>query len=142
MPPVRPAAHAATKWHRAATAAAQSYAEGVQNPSVGQAEAAAAAEGVYESAVQAAIGRKAFGQGVRAAGTDKWKKHALEKGVTRFPQGVAVSEPLYAQAVSPFFDTIQATSLPPRGATGDPRNLDRVRVMSQALRHKKTGGKM
>ncbi len=140
MPPVKPIAMAATKWVQRAGVAGEDYANGVRMNST-QAEAAAAANDVWKQATAAAAARDAFRSGVQAAGTDKWKRKALEKGVSRFPQGVQVSAPDYQAATAPYFDTIQSVQLTPRGPTGDPRNYQRVQQIGTALRARKTGGK-
>ena len=46
-----------------------------------------------------------------------------------------MSGPDYQAGVQPYLDTIAATTLPPRFTKGDPRNLDRVKIISQALRN-------
>lgn len=138
---VKDIAAAAKKWVRNAAAGATSYVEGVQTTPVDQAAAAIAAKDQYAAGVQAAIGRDAFAKGLREAGTDKWRRGAIEKGASRFPQGVQVSEPLYASATGRFFDIIRNLTLNPRGPTGAPQNYDRSRAVGQALRAAKTGGK-
>jgi len=138
MPPVKAIGQAADKWKRRATVAGPDYEAGVKAPRVPQADAAAAANDQWKAGVQQAVARDGFVKGVRLAGNEKWTRGALEKGTTRFPQGVQVAEPLYQAGAAKFFDVIQRTQLPPRGPTGDPRNFERVRVMGAALRAAKT----
>jgi hypothetical protein len=45
----------------------------------------------------------------------------------------------YQEGVQPYLDTIAATVLPPRFPKGDPRNLERVKAITTALRKRKTG---
>lgn len=141
MPPVKAISQAADKWVRRAGVAGPDYEAGVRNPRVPQAEAALAANDQWKAATASAAARDAFAIGVRKATTERWSRKSIEKGVPRYPQGVQVSQPDYQAAASPFFDVIQRTQLPPRAMTGDPRNYDRVRIMGQALRAAKTGGK-
>ena len=141
MPPVKSISAAAAKWVRNAGAGATSYSEGISTAPIGAATAGIAAKDAYATATQAAIARGAYEKGLREAGDEKWKRGALEKGVSRFPQGVSVGEPHYAQKTGPYFDVIASTTLPPRRGKGDPGNFERVIRMANALRNKRTGGK-
>jgi hypothetical protein len=91
--------------------------------------------------VTGAAQAKSFQKGVQAAGTPKWQSKALSKGTARYGPGVAEGEPDFAQGFDRFRTVIEGTNLPPRFAKGDPRNVERVRVMSTALRRAKVGGK-
>ncbi len=141
MPPVKAISLAAAKWVARAGVAGGDYEAGIRSPRVPQADAAAAGNDAWKAGVSAAAARDGFVKGVRAAGTERWQRKSLEKGVSRFPQGVQVSQPDYQAGAAPFFDVIQRTQLPPRGPTGDPRNFQRVQAMATALRNQKTGGK-
>jgi hypothetical protein len=109
------------------------YENGVRNPRRDWAQATAAAEQSYKDGVAAAITRGSFGKGVRKAGTSKQQKGALDKGVSRFGPGVAVSGDAFQQGFSPYHQVIASTTLPPRFARRDPRNLARVAVVATAL---------
>lgn len=125
------------KWQRRAGSAGGEYQEGVQNPKKDWAEETAKAEGNYEQGIQKSISRKAFGKGVRRAGTSKWQRNAIEKGPSRYSQGVAQAGQAYADGFAPFAQTIANTNLPDRGPKGDPKNIQRVAVMAKALHDKK-----
>ena len=140
MPAIKSASEIARKWADVTPRRDADYKAGVQAPMRDWATEAAAAEDRYEAGIQDAIGRKAFGSGVHAAGTEKWKKGALEKGVNRWGPGVRVAQPNYAAGFGPYRDTIEAVSLPPRRRTGDPSNIDRVAAIASALHAKKVGG--
>lgn len=139
MAAVKPAANVAEKWARVTPQRAEDYRLGVQNPRTPWAQAAAAAQERYKTAVTEAANQGRYAKGVSAAGDQRWQQKALAKGPTRFAEGVSVSAPDYQAGVQPYLDTIAATQLPPRYPKGDPRNIERVRVISQALRKKKTG---
>lgn len=139
MPAVKSGAAVATKWARVTPQRTEDYTLGVQNPRTPWAAAAKAAEERYKSGVQEAAGRGAYGKGVTSAGDQKWMQKSTTKGPARFAEGVALSAPDFQAGVQPYLDTIAATTLPPRFAKGDPRNVERVRVLSQALRKRKTG---
>lgn len=142
MPKVRTGT--ADKWVRRAGSAGQEYAEGVANPREDWADRTAAAEANYENGVRQAMTRKAFGSGVKRAGTQKWQENALAKGPDRFASGVAQGADNYGKAVGPYLEEIERTKLPARKPKGDPANIQRVAVIAAALRRKKeqlTGGK-
>jgi hypothetical protein len=125
------------KWKRVTPQRAVDYEAGIRNPRSDWATATKDAETRYNEGVQKAIQRKAFGKGVAKAGTQVWQERALAVGPGRFQEGVATSGDNFERGFQPFADTIKATQLPPRFPKGDPRNLERVKVMSQALRAKK-----
>ena len=139
MPAVKSTGAVAEKWARVTPQRSEDYKLGVSQPRTPWAAASKAGEERYKAGVTEAITRGAFGKGVTAAGDAKWQQKALAKGPTRFAEGVALSGPDYQAAISPYLDTIAATVLPPRFAKGDPRNVERVRVLAVALRKRKTG---
>jgi hypothetical protein len=89
--------------------------------------------------VQAAIARGAFSKGVTKAGTGRWQSQSVKLGTSRFAQGVAEGTSSYEAGVAPFLQVIESVTLPPRAPKGDPRNLERVKIISAALRAKKLG---
>jgi len=137
MAKIKSAADIARKWARVTPQRTQDYQEGVQNPTQDWEAATIKAEDNYKTGVQKAAAEGRFGKGVKKAGTAKWQKNTLEKGPNRFAEGVAVSEPEFQQGFEPFREVIAATQLPPRFPKGDPRNIDRVKVIAEALRKKK-----
>lgn len=129
----------AAKWARRAGSASGEYIEGIQNPRRDWEQATKAAEKNYETGVQAAISRKAFGKGVSDAGTQKWQQRSVELGGARYSSGVAASENEYEQGFAPFHQVLASLNLPPRGSKGSPENLRRVEAVAVALRNKKLG---
>lgn len=132
---------AGEKFTRRAGAATEDYRAGVNDPRADWAGQTAAAEGTYNDGVTQAIQRKAFGQGVRKAGTAKWQEKAAGKGADRFGPGVQAAGSDYEKGVAPYTAVLQSLNLPQRYAKGDPRNLQRVAAVTKALRDKKTGTK-
>ena len=111
----------------------EDYRFGVENPRRDWATATAASEPAYEGGVTQAIAKKRFGKGVKAAGTDKWQRGAVDKGTSRWGPGVTLAQDLYARAFAPFRDAIERVTLPPRYPRRDPRNLERVKAVVNAL---------
>ena len=139
MAGVKSSSAVAAKWARVTPQRTQDYTDGVQNPRTPWAAATKAAEERYKSGVMEAANRGAFGKGVTAAGDARYMQKTMAKGPGRFAEGVAISGPDYEAAVKPYLDVIASTALPPRYPKGDPRNLERTKVISVALRKRKTG---
>ena len=135
MARVRPGS--SERWKRRASASATDYESGVRNPRKDWARATADAEANFDSGIRQAVSEKRFSKGVAKAGTEKWRDKTLSKGVLRYPSGIADAEDDYARGVAPYLDAIEKVTLPPRGPKGDPRNLERVKAINNALRAKK-----
>jgi len=109
------------------------YEAGVRSPKADWATQTLAAEDSWQTGVQNAISEKRFGKGVRAAGTEKWQRGAVEKGSQRWGPGVQMAQPAYAQGFAPYRDAIERLTLSPRYARRDPRNLNRVKQVVDAM---------
>lgn len=133
MAKIKSLAKIAAKFATVTPQRAGEFVEGVQTSTVSWAGATKAAEASYEQGVTKAIARKAFGKGVDLAGDAKYKKGVADKGGARYSAGVAIAGPAFQAGFAPFHQVIESTELPPRFAKRDPRNLERVRVMAQAL---------
>lgn len=138
MPKVR--ANFAEKWARVTPQRAQDFEEGVQSPRRDWAQATGEANARWKEGVQQASQQDRFQKGVKAAGSEKWQRKTQELGPARFGQGVQAAEDDFRQGFEPFAQTIEATNLPQRFPKGDPRNIERVKILNQALHKKKTGG--
>jgi len=121
------------KWATVTPGRVQDYQEGVESPRRDWEAATAGAEDAYNAGVNQAIAEKRFGKGVRAAGSDKWQRNALSKGTQRWGPGVAMAESEYVKGYGPIRDAIERVTLPPRYARRDPRNLNRVKVIVDAV---------
>jgi len=139
MPRVKDISRVASKWSQNAGQSTGSYAEGVQNPKTDWAQATVAAQENYKQGVTKAASDGRFARGVQRAGTAKQQNNALNKGVNRYSQGVAVAQPEYAAAMEPVLRTIENVQLPPRKPKGDPANIQRVAAIATALSAAKRG---
>jgi len=137
MPAVKSLDRISAKWARVASQSQTEYEDGVKNPRTDWAEATRAAEGNYERGVQGSIQRKAFGKGVARAGTQKWQAMTLAKGPSRWANGIQVSTAAYESGFAPYREVIMRTQLPARGPKGDPKNIQRVGVLADALHKEK-----
>jgi len=139
MPAIKSSAEIARKWADVTPRRDADYKAGVSAPVRDWATEAAAAEDRYDAGVSEAIARKAFGKGVRDAGSQKWQRGALEKGANRWGPGVRAAQPDYEKGFAPFRDVIETVTLPPRRRTGDPANIERVAAIASALHSRKVG---
>ena len=133
------AAKIAKKWGRVTPERTIDYEEGVRNPLKDWATETKAAEPRYEEGVKAAIARKSFGKGVDRVGTAKQKAKTILKGIPRWPEGVRVAEADMRKGMEPVVKVLEGITLPQRYPTGDPRNIERVKVIQQALHKMKIG---
>lgn len=136
---IKPIASIADKWQTVTPGRANEYKSGVQSPRRSWAQATGDAKDNYNAGVQAAISNDSFSKGVSAAGDQGWQKGALDKGVTRWPQGVSISGPKYQAGFAPYHGILSGLTLSPRGAKGDPRNYTRVQEVGNALHAQKVG---
>ncbi len=134
---IRSTSDIAQKFINVTPGRAAEYARGVADPNVDWENATRSAEPAFEAGIQEAIAQKRFGSGVARAGNDKWRKGAVDKGVSRWPAGVAASMAAYEKGFAPFRDTIAGLTLPARGPAGSPGNLQRVALVADALHQKK-----
>lgn len=127
----------AAKWARVTPLRAPDYEAGVRAPRVDWAQATGAAHDAWKAGIAAAVAAGSWAKGVSKAGTSKWQEGAISKGVPRWGQGVAIAESAFQAGIAPFVEAIKGVNLPPRYARRDPRNLERVRAIVDALVAKK-----
>ncbi len=133
MAAIRSIDRIAKKWATVTPGRTPDFEAGVREPRTDWAQATKAAEPAWKSGVQGAIAAGSFGKGVTRAGTPAWQEATLAKGVARWGPGVTLAEDKYARGFAPFRDAIERVNLPPRGPRRDPRNLERVRLIVEAL---------
>ena len=138
MADIRPIDVIAAKWALVTPQRAGDYEFGIQNPRADWAQKTAAAGDAWKAGVSAAIQADSFRKGVTKAGTAAWLEGATSKGVTRWGPGVALAQDKYARGFAPFREAIARVQLPPRGPRRDPRNIERVRLINEALARAKT----
>jgi len=127
------------KWQRVTPGRTEDYKLGIQHPKRSWEEEAEAGKENWKAGVDAAHANDLFARGVRAAGDSKWRERALKKGPGRFAEGVYIAGPDYEKGFAPYREAIAAVDLGPRFPKRDPRNLERVRRVVEALIEKKVG---
>lgn len=121
------------KWQRVTPGRTEDYKLGIQNPKRDWEEETAAAEDNWKAGVDAAQAKGLFGKGVRKAGSKKWQEKALKKGPGRFAEGVYIAGDDYEKGFAPYREAIAKCDLGPRFPRRDPRNIDRVKRIVDAL---------
>jgi len=128
------------KWTRVTPGRIEDYKIGIQNPKRDWEEETLEGKGNWKAGIDAAAAKGLFEKGVKAAGTGKWKEKALKKGPGRFAEGVYIAGDDYAEGFKPYREAIAAVDLGPRFPRRDPRNLERVKRVVDALIATKLGG--
>jgi len=127
------------KWTRVTPGRTEDYRIGIRNPKRDWEEETKAAKDTYKAGVDAAHAKNLFVKGIEKAGTKKWQDHAIEKGPGRFSEGVYIASDDYAKGFAPYHEAIARVDLGPRFPKRDPRNLERVRRVVDALIEEKVG---
>lgn len=123
----------AEKWTRVTPGRTEDYKIGIQNPRRDWAKETEAAAGNWKAGVDKAQAAGLFEKGVIKAGTKKWQEKSLKKGPGRFAEGVYLAGPDYEKGFAPYREAIAAVDLGPRYPRRDPRNLERVKKVVDAL---------
>jgi hypothetical protein len=137
---VKDAAAAAQKFVTRAGAAGADYAQGVANAAPDWQKNTAAAADSFAQGVQQAIQAGRFQKGVNSTSAQKYTTRAAGVGATRYPTGVAGSKDAWQQNTAPYLQTIANLNLPPKGPKGSPQNNLRIAAVTEALRAKKLQG--
>jgi len=127
------------KWQRVTPGRTEDYKLGIQHPRRDWEEEAKAGKDNWKLGVDAAHNQNLYEKGIEEAGTGKWRERALKKGPGRFAEGVYMAGPDYEKGFAPYREAIAAVDLGPRFPKRDPRNLDRVRRIVEALVARKVG---
>jgi len=127
------------KWAEVTPGRAGEYEAGVKAPRRSWSQATGEAAENYASGVQEAISAGRFASGVQAAGDSAWRDGAVNKGVSRWPQGVRLGKNKYQSGFAPYHSVLGGLTLSPKGAKGDPRNYTRVQEVGEALHAAKVG---
>ena len=133
MPKIRSTAKIAEKYARVTPGKSAELEAGLKDPKKIWVDETGAAAPAWAAGVSDAVARGAFAKGVANAGQAAYIDPAIKLGVKRYRDGVTFGVSKYTKNFAPFRDVIEGTTLPPRGPTGDPGNIDRVRLIAAAL---------
>jgi len=127
------------KWTRVTPGRTEDYELGIRNPRRDWEQETLAAEKNWKAGVDAAAAKKLFPKGVKKAGTAKWQDKALSVGPGRFAEGVYIAGDDYERGFAPFREAIARVDLGPKFPRRDPRNIERVKRVVEALIAEKVG---
>jgi hypothetical protein len=133
MAEIKPLSAIGAKWTRVTPGRTEDYKLGIQNPKRDWAAETEAAAGNWKAGIDAAQAKGLFEKGVAKAGTKKWQEKALKKGPGRFAEGVYIAGPDYEKGFAPYHEAIARVDLGPRYPRRDPRNIERVKRVVDAL---------
>jgi len=139
MAEIKSIAQIRDKWTRVTPGRTEDYKIGIQNPKRDWAEEATAAKDNWKAGIDAAHAKNLFAKGIEKAGTKKWQDRALKKGPGRFAEGVYIAGPDYEKGFAPYREAIARVDLGPKFPRRDPRNLERVKKVVDALVAEKLG---
>lgn len=139
MAEIKTLSQIADKWTRVTPARSEDYKLGISNPKRDWSAATAASESNWKAGIDSAAQKGLFSKGVTGAGTKKWQEKALKKGPGRFAEGVYQAGPDYSKGFAPYREAIAKTDLGPKFPRRDPRNIDRVKRIVDALVSQKLG---
>lgn len=127
------------KWTRVTPGRTEDYKLGIKNPKRDWEQETLAAEGNWKAGIDAAAAKGLFPKGVKKAGSAKWQEKALKKGPGRFAEGVYIAGPDYESGFAPYRAAIERVDLGPKFPRRDPRNIERVKRVVEALIAEKVG---
>ena len=127
------------KWTRVTPMRVEDYKLGIKNPKRDWEAETLEATDNWKAGIDAAHAKGLFAKGVTDAGTKKWQDKALKKGPGRFAEGVYIAGPDYERGFAPYREAIAKVDLGPKFPRRDPRNLERVKRVVDALIAEKVG---
>jgi len=137
---IPPITDIANKWKTITPTRVADYEYGVRHPRADWATQTLNAGSRWVAAMQMQSTWSAWGKGVGKCTHAGWQTAAIAKGIPRWGQGVTASGNKYQDGFAPYRDCIANIDLPPRGPAGAPQNLERVRVIAEALHNLKISG--
>lgn len=122
-----------SKWATVTPQRSGDFEAGVRSPKNDWAKGATDANAAWKEGVSKAVTGDRFVKGIAKAGTATWQDATLQKGVSRWGPGVQLAQGKYEANFAPYREAIARVQLPPRFAKRDPRNLERVKAIVDAL---------
>jgi hypothetical protein len=117
------------RWQKNTAAATEEYTRGVKTPRRSWGKTCCESQPRWKAGVDKAHTKDALRKGVMRARTRKWQTKTLLKGPARFAEGVYDAGDAYAEGYKPYHARYPSIFLPKRYPRGDPRNIERVKVV-------------
>jgi len=128
----------AAKWSSITPGRAADYTKGVQSSGSAWQQGVDAAGPNYGASVQQAIADGRWQRGVAGRG-GFYSTQAAVIGAPRWSTGVVAAKDRYGASMGPVLSTIGGLTLPPRQPAGSPGNMERSRIVGEALHLMKIG---
>ena len=138
MADIKTAAQIRDKWTRVTPGRTEDYKLGIAQPRRNWEQNTAAGAENWKAGIDKAASQGLFARGVTEAGNKKWQEKALKKGPARFSEGVYLAGDDYGKGFEPYRQAIASVDLGPRYPKRDPRNMDRIKRIVDALVQAKT----
>ena len=140
MARIKPLASIADKWKEVTPGRSKYYEEGVKGKGDVWKEGASKANDAWKDGVDAAAREDRFRKGVeKPDAANKYEERATRVGPARWRDGVSIAADDFRKGYEPYHRAYEATTLPPRGMKGDPKNIDRVRHIADLFHKLKVG---
>lgn len=139
MVAIRSVDEIASKWATVTPSRSADFKRGIENPKASWQGGALAANDSWKDGVQQAIQEDRFKKGVAKTSDSDWQTATLQKGVNRWGPGVSLAQDKFTKGFAPYQSALSSLKLPPRYARRDPRNLDRVKAVVDAMTKVKAG---
>lgn len=136
---IKPLKDIAAKWVRVTPGRIADYSLGIKNPKRDWEDETIASKENWKAGIDAAAAKDLFAKGVTFAGTKKWQEKALKKGPGRFAEGVYLAGPDFESGFARFHAALERADLGPKFPRRDPRNIERVKRVVEALVSEKMG---
>lgn len=130
---VKSARDIAAKWARVTPTRLEDYEFGVRNPKKDWEKESLDSEENYQIALKASFARKARPKGIRKVGTSGQQRATIEKGLIRWPEGVAGAEDRMSEGMEMVVNAIASVKERPKYPKGDIRNLEIIKDITQAI---------
>lgn len=127
------------RWRKRTAESTEEYKRGIKNPKRSWGKCTCEAAARYKAGVDKAHIKDRLRRGVIKAGLTKWKTRTLLKGPTRFAEGVYGAGDVYAEGYKPYHTRFPSIFMPKRYRRGDPRNIDRCKVVCAEFGRVKVG---
>lgn len=128
------------KWKRVTPGRAEDYKLGVTNPLKDWEKETLAASDRRDEGMRAAIADGRINRGITNKGFAGWQKPAVQKGPSRWVEGIGLATADYKAGFAKYHDIIANTDPGPRFKKGDPRNWERSKKIGIALHEAKIKG--
>lgn len=115
------------------------YEKGVSAPRRPWKSSAKAAVGTYKAAIADSISKDSYNKGLDKVTDSDWSEPAITKGPGRFAEGTMVAGPKFGKGFAKIHAAFKAVTKAPRFPKGDLRNLENVKLFSQAAYKAKNG---